>query len=108
MKNIVRNSPVRNAVQEPGLGEEHQHEYSERGHCELGARKSGGAVRHDRVHDRIRLDHAPIEQLQSQECICTGEQHRARGEEEQPGMMPVQEDDVSHPRFGDVYDGARA
>jgi hypothetical protein len=52
------------------------------------------AVPHYRAHDRISFVHTSIEQLQCHKGIEAAEDHCAYGEEEQPRMMPVEEQDL--------------
>lgn len=78
-------------VQEMRFGEKNQREDSQSGHCKLGGDKEAGAAAKRGLHERIGLDHASRDQFQCQKRVGTGEQHRANGEKEQPGMVPIEE-----------------
>lgn len=49
---------------------------------------------HNGIHDGVDLDHAEIDQLQCQEGVSAGQQHRSHRQEKQPGVMPVQKHDI--------------
>ncbi len=81
-------------VQKMELGEEDQRENTGRRERQLAGHEHVRALGHRELHDGIGFDHAPLEQLQRQERVRDREQHRADREEEQPGVVPVDERDV--------------
>jgi len=83
------------AIHKAGFGQEHQDENAKCRHREFCAREKHCAVSHNGIHERIRLDHPPIHELEGQESIGTGQQHGSGCKEKQPGVVPVQEDGVA-------------
>jgi len=83
------------AIHKACLGQEHQDENAKCRHGEFCDREKHCAVSHNGVHERIRLDHPPIHELEGQESIGTGQQHDSGCKEKQPGVVPVQENDVA-------------
>ena len=107
--------PRSQTIHEAGLGQVYQDENAECRHRKFRAREHRRSVRHDGVHDGIRLYHPPIQELEGQERIGTGQQHGSRCKKEQPGVVPVQKNDfgVGRAPMGmaagqrkAIYDGA--
>lgn len=82
--------PRAESIEESCLCQEDKDEYPEGSHRKLGTRKGRRPLCHDRIHERVGFNHAHVEELEGQERISTGQEHRPRRKEEQPWMMPVE------------------
>ena len=89
-----QDQPRSETVEKLRFGQEDQDQDAGARHQHLGHREHAGALTEQGCHERVRLDHSVLQQLQGHECVDAAEQHDADREKEQPRVVPVEEQDV--------------